>query len=334
MVLPVTRHSLLGKERGPVTLRPTTQVVDRTLPDEEEETEVFEVTPTLTKRLRQQTMYQCVCQQSRQERIDEDNTRTATSYCSTNQQNTTVHGHYHRSGTEILDNGLFRVYYNNVNGLSTGRDNNDIQMFVKSIMKKECAIVAITEPNRNFDMPQMRSDYINTMRNASTHHQTALASAQMGWPNNYQPGGTAITVRNKWATRFIDKGSDTMGRWSHTTLTGKGTTRVTFIVAYRVCDGGNEAPITSRTVRAQQEWMYATQGKKKVNLRKQCMIDLARVVNKFQQEGHDVVLCMDANEGNTDPNSGVAKLLKDTGLNDVHAQFLDEESLPPTHQRG
>ena len=180
-------------------------------------------------------------------------------------------------------------------------------------MEKECATVAITEPNRNFDMPKMRADYINTMRNASMHHQTALGSAQMGWPNNYQPGGNAISVRNKWATRFIEKGSDAMGRWSHTTLTGKGTTRVTFIVAYRVCDGGNEAPITSRTIRAQQEWIYATQGKTKVNLRKQCMIDLARVVNKFQQDGHDVVLCMDANEGNIDPKSGVAKLIKDTG---------------------
>ena len=129
----ITRHSLLGKERGPVTLRPTTQVVDRTLPEAEEEEakEVFEVTPRVMKRLRQQSMYQFVCQQSRQETIDEDTTRKEESYCSKNQQNTVVHGHYHRSGIEIKEEGMFRVYYNNVNGFSTGSDNNDIQMFVK-----------------------------------------------------------------------------------------------------------------------------------------------------------------------------------------------------------
>ena len=144
-----------------MTPKPTTQVVDRTLPAVEEgNMEDFEAKPMETARLRQSKMYQFVCQQSQQETIAEHATQTTTTptarYCAKTKENTTVHGHYHRSGIEIMEDGLFRVYYNNVNGLSPQDDNNDTKMFIKSISNKECAIVAITEPNCNFDKQAMR----------------------------------------------------------------------------------------------------------------------------------------------------------------------------------
>jgi len=322
-------------------MTPTKQVVDRTLPGVEEEMEKEESTMATKgkKPLRQQSMYQFVCRKY-QHGTNHENQRRQQSNIETSaqearqQQQTQVHGHYHRSGKEIQEDGLFRVYYNNVNGFSHRDDDNDINMFIKTIAKKECAIIAITEPNRNFDTPQQPDEYVTTMRKASKHQQTALASAKLGWTRNRQPGGTAISVRNKWATRYLSQGADAMGRWSYITLTGKGITKITFIVAYRVCDGPNVAPITSKTIRAQQDWMFNTTGKAGVDLRKQCISDLTQVVNAFHQDGHDVVVCMDANEGISSVNSGIANLLRDTGLNDVHAHLLDSTTLPPTHQRG
>jgi len=321
-------------------MTPTTKVVDRTLPGVEEgkRTEDNKEAAKAKKKLRQQSIYNFVRPKDQllmeQQSIYDEKKNKQKCAETSNNCKTTVHGHYHRTGQEIKNDGLFRVYYNNVNGFSCCDDNNDINMFVESIARKECAIVAITEPNRNFEQQQMRADYINTLRKASDHQQTALASAKMGWPEEHQQGGTAISVRNKWATRYLAQGSDEMGRWSYITLNGKGTTRITFMVAYRVCDGSHDTPITSKTVRAQQDWMYNDQGKTAVDLRKQCMIDIARAVNSFKREGHDVILCMDANEGNLNAQSGVAKLIRETGLNDVHAHLLDCTQLPPTHQRG
>ena len=254
--------------------------------------------------------------------------------CPTPLKDDRVHGHPHRTGNEIVDQNLFRVYYHNVNGLSTRDDRHDLIDFTQTVARKECAVVAITEPNRNFERPHVASEYYQAMRGVSSHHNGSVSSARLGWPRNYQPGGTAISVRNKWATRYLAKGADSLGRWSYITLAGKGTTLVTFIVAYRVCDGGSETPLTARTVRAQQEWLYADRGFASIDLRKQFLIDLTNLINKLQKEGHDIVLTMDANEGNESPTSGIAGLVRNTELVDVHASLLEPESLPATYQRG
>jgi hypothetical protein len=104
--------------------------------------------------------------------------------------------------------------------------------------------------------------------NTSTHHHGAASLAKLRWPQDYQPGCTAVSLRNQWATQFFSKECDVYGRWSWLTVAGRGTKKITFISAYRVCDGALEAAITSRTVRAQQEWMYTDRGySTMVNLR-------------------------------------------------------------------
>ena len=122
-----------------------------------------------------------------------------------------------------------------------------------------------------------------------------------------------------------------MGRWSWLILTGKGTTKVMFISAYRVCEGSSGSSITSKTVRAQQEWLYAEKGTPQVNLREQCILDLQRLIVKFQSEGHEIVLMMDANKGSK-LGSGVDRLIQRCGLADAHAAVGTNP--PATYQRG
>ena len=142
----------------------------------------------------------------------------------------------------------------------------------------------IQEPNRNFESTEMLTSFHNVIRSVSTHHHGAVSSAKLHWPVEYQPGGTAVSVRNQWATRFLGKGSDNFGRWSWLTVAGRGTTKITFISGYRVCDGATESEITSRTVRAQQEWMYADCGTHNVDLRAQFVTDIVKVIKSFQNE--------------------------------------------------
>ena len=116
-----------------------------------------------------------------------------------------------------------------------------------------------------------------------------MSSAKLHGPSDYQPGGTSVSVGNKWASRFLSKGSDDLGRWSWVTITGQGTTKITFISGYRVCDGASESSITSRTVRSQQEWIYADRGLPQVNLRKQFVEDVIKLITAFQKAARDSV---------------------------------------------
>jgi hypothetical protein len=122
------------------------------------------------------------------------------------------------------------------------------------------------------------------------------------------------------------------GRWSWLTLAGCGTKKITFISAYRVCDGAREASITSRTVRAQQEWMYADRGSSAVNLREQFVVNIIALVNELQQTGHEVVLMVDVNEA-CGFGTAVDWMIYACNLADAHA-LSGKNNPPPTYQRG
>ncbi|WP_288993383.1 hypothetical protein, partial [uncultured Marinobacter sp.] len=206
--------------------------------------------------------------------------------------------------------------------------------FAKAINAKDVAPVSLYEVNRNFERKDVLNSFHRHLCGLSTHHSGAVSSAKLSWPKMYQPGGTAVSVRNKWATRFLSKGSDRFGRWSWLTLTGKGTTRVTFISAYRVCDGAAESSITSGTVRSQQEWMYASLGHASVNLREQFVTDISDLITNLQGEGHDIQLSMDANEA-SGPGSGVDRIMSNCNLVDAHSLgTTDFSPMPATYQRG
>jgi hypothetical protein len=212
---------------------------------------------------------------------------------------------------------IFRTYSHNPNGLSCRDDHLEVKNFAKAIHAKDVAVVSIYEVNRNFEQPAVLNSFHRHLRGVSTHHHGAVSSAKLSWSAQYQPGGTAVSVRNKWASRYLDKGSDQFGRWSWITLTGKGTTRVTFISAYRVCDGAAESSVTSRTVRSQQEWMYASRGHASVNLRERFVNDITDLITEKQGEGHDIQLSMDANEA-SGPSSGVDRIMRNCNLVDAH----------------
>jgi hypothetical protein len=117
---------------------------------------------------------------------------------------------------------VFRTNSHNPNGLSCSNENLDVKQFAKAMHAKDVSLVSLYEVNRDFAMPGVLASFNSHLRGVSKHHQ-----------GKYQPGGTAVSVRNKWATRYLAKGDDPFGRWSWLMMTGKGTTRITFIVNNR-----------------------------------------------------------------------------------------------------
>ena len=236
------------------------------------------------------------------------------------------------TGKEVHTSSLFRLISHNVNGLSASDEHSDVVHMASAMSAKSASIFGLQETNRNFEKRGMVESFHRVIRGTCTHYQGSVSSAKLQWPHDYQPGGTAVAIRNQWATRCLAKGSDAMGRWAWVSLAGRGTTTITVISAYRVCDGANEASITSRTVRAQQEWMYADRGHASINLREQFVSDITVLINDFQLKGHSVVLMMDANEG-SGAGTAVDRMCYDCNLADVHT-LHGKFDPPPTYQRG
>ena len=242
-------------------------------------------------------------------------------------------GDHHVCGKESKEQGFFRIMSHNVNGLSKADQHSDVINFARAIEDKNIGVFGIQETNRNFERTNMLDSFHRVIKGVSTHHHGAVSSAALPWTSDHQPGGTAVSVRNEWASRFLAKGSDDLGRWSWLTLTGQGTTKITFISGYRVCDGAHESSTTSRTVRSQQEWMYADRGYSQVNLRKQFVLDIIKLIVGFQKLGQDIVLMMDANEP---AGSGTAAdiISLTCGLKDAHSLVSTEMPPPATYHRG
>ena len=122
------------------------------------------------------------------------------------------------SADEVLVTGIFRLVSHNVNGLSSASDHVDVVHMATAMADKEVAVFGLQETNRNFERQSMVESFHRVIRSTSTHHHGVVASAKLQWPQDYQLGGTAVSVRNKWATRFLQKGRDVCGRWSWLTL--------------------------------------------------------------------------------------------------------------------
>jgi ribonuclease HI/exonuclease III len=306
-------------------------VAGRPLPDEEvQESSVSDLT-TLRARLRQRTLFEY------SDLLDQSQNTQGRQIPRTDfvidHSVSIPWGDPVSTGNEVEDADTFRLISHNVNGLSTADQQADVLHFATNMKTKAVAVFGIQETNRNFERQHMLTSFHRAITQVSTHHHGAVSSARMQWPQDHQPGGTAVSVRNKWATRFLDKGSDDLGRWSWLTLAGQGTTKVTFVSAYRVCDGATEAAITSRTVRAQQEWIYADRGLQSVNLRQQFVVDLTAQLLLWKNAGHDLVLMVDANEA-SGPGSAIERLIYACALTDVHKRETEAVDPPPTHQRG
>jgi hypothetical protein len=68
-----------------------------------------------------------------------------------------------------------------------------------------------------------------------------FGTSDVRFEGRYKPGGTATAALGNLSHRVVCSGRDTTGcrPWSYVTYGGKGSTLVTYISAYRVCNHTN-----------------------------------------------------------------------------------------------
>jgi hypothetical protein len=166
--------------------------------------------------------------------------------------------------------------------------------------------------------------------------RTAFSSSRL--PNEgdslYKPGGTLTTTTGKWTTRCVGKpltDISGMGRWSGLTYLGKHGRRLAILTAYR---SPRQQATGGFGFYDQQHALLLASGIKKPNVRKQFVLDIVIFIKKLQEDGHDIILALDANEATSDqPDKyGIDFLLQSCKLTDLHT--LSHAPPPATYKYG
>ena len=145
----------------------------------------------------------------------------------------------------------------------------------------------------------------------------------------YKPGGTMSITTGSNAGRFLDGGSDSMGRWTYQTLSCKVYRNLTIITAYQVCDQQiiEEERIRTMTATAQQVSMLRQQNREE-QPRSAFIKDLRGFIRTEKAKGHGILLLGDFNEPLDVTYDGMTKLCSDFNLTDLMFQLIGDDDFP------
>jgi len=221
------------------------------------------------------------------------------------QRNDQCWGH---SVIQIDSNSVFRVLLQNPRGLKLG-DPLNTQYSLSLCQSIGAGAICLPETNTNWAHRSAHS-VLHSLLCKSWRHSTYSASfTSESFETLHQPGGTLQIITSDWTSRILEKGTDPfgLGRWSYAIMRGAGNKRIAMITAYRVCTQSINT-IGETTATAQQFRQLSKQMREHDTVddpkpRWQFIIDLQAWIESLVSEGHDIILCLDANE-NINNNTG------------------------------
>ena len=149
-----------------------------------------------------------------------------------------------------------------------------------------------------------------------------FSASSVTYGSDYKPGGVLQFAVNNLATRTVEKYSDPMGRFTSQSFIGKNGKVLSAIAAYRVVEGTHGPASAS----AQQRLQLTLQGQT-ISPRKAFLEDIIAYIHKLQEKGHEILLCLDANESMHRHNAGIRRLASMCGLQDVHQILFPDNEL-------
>jgi hypothetical protein len=251
----------------------------------------------------------------------------------------------------------FRILFQNSNGIRPSVTEPEFLFSLHICHDIGVGAICLAETNINWHHAQHNFSLRRCLhRNwKSSRFQPSIPKEE--FLGNYQPGGTATIITDRWTSRIITTGMDpyNLGRWSYVILRGKSDTTICVITAYRVCNDKNTGPKTAyQQQKHQLSAIFRDQKKQpQVDPYKQFIIDLQCWITSLQSGGTQIILCLDNNEELL-PNKGQLITLKpsdaplihpthdgtletvsrSTGLVDVLRHHHPSSNYPPTYIRG
>jgi hypothetical protein len=223
----------------------------------------------------------------------------------------------------------FRFGFNNINGLPLSPAS--LQDFIGTVQDLQLDWVGIAETHLDTTKPHVRETFKSKMQSNQGFLATncVFAASDISFGIDRKRGGVLQMAVGNLATRTIKQHTDPYGRFTSQTHTGQDGMKLTTISAYRVCGGSQQGPSSAY---AQQRAMLVTQNRP-ANPRAVFIEDLIAYIQECQLQGHEILLCLDANETIERATSGLRRLATMCSLSDVH-EILHPHTALPSHRRG
>ena len=219
-----------------------------------------------------------------------------------------------------------RLFFQNVKGLSSSSGSEDYRYYMSCLQSLQVDFAGLAETNTSWQHHHLRDDFRNATKRTYRQHKVVFGSPTIECdpiPANetFQSGGTITLVTGHLVSRvhgasIIDPSG--LGRWTGVTLVGSASTKLSIITAYRVCSGSiRSAPLGSAFAR-EYEYFRESQSIQSPNPRRLFLRDLTTEVHRLQEQGHAVIVMLDANATiSTDPH--FSDFLDMCSYSDFHA---------------
>jgi hypothetical protein len=216
-------------------------------------------------------------------------TRTRKHYIQQHIMQKPIPNDYWGSSMDSEKHDSFRIYFQNINGITTGQDMERWDNVVSTMKDNCCEIFGLAETNTNWKSYNINNNLDHILRNKFSHSSTILSSNRFN-PTNvtaYQPGGTLQTCTGHWVSRCIGKIIDDrhMGRWTGQTFQLKQQKTLSIITAYRPCKRNNvNNKSTSSSTYRQQTVLLMEEGIDDPDPRQMFIDDMITLINNLKRK--------------------------------------------------
>ena len=211
-----------------------------------------------------------------------------------------------------------RILHQNIKGLSHNLSCEDYEYYLTHLRDLQVDIAGMSETNTAWQHQYLRQTFMSRARKAGD----GLAKISFGSPSvdidyippneTYQAGGSLTLCLGQWTTTVFGKDiqdKSGLGRWSGITIRGKHNNTLSIVTAYRTCAGSRQTASLGSTFHRETEFFInqtrdnATHTCSKnthISARQRFLIDMEEQIRALQDEGHAILLMLDANATITD----------------------------------
>ena len=109
------------------------------------------------------------------------------------------------------EDGIFRIYYQNLNGVSARKGTSKWNEINDIIAKYKIAIFGLTETNIEWNKHRTKAIMKATLRKHFKYAIMTTSTTTMKFKDDYKPGGTCTIISNNWTGRSLENINDTTG---------------------------------------------------------------------------------------------------------------------------
>ena len=156
-------------------------------------------------------------------------------------------------------NGIIRLFFQNVNGIKYDQLGGEMGWYGHYMAENEVDILGVAEHNVDNCSPSAALAMRQALQRIERNFSLTIGGTTTRMETPYKPGGTLMVARGNVRGRIMERGSDSLGRWTYIRIRGKQGRSLWILTAYQVC---KSSPTAGLTASAQQLSLLRQQGDK------------------------------------------------------------------------